>query len=97
MQTLRSSGNTWFASEARPFGLTSSKGYSEQWDFAGWKDLTKQDSDSRFQNPGLTCTVASNTPPTATPTAIPGTTPTPTPRPAPAPNRSGVFLPLVRR
>jgi Right handed beta helix region len=55
MRTLKLSGNTWYAPQAKPFTLTSSIGYRENFDFAGWKNLTKQDSDSQFSNPGLTC------------------------------------------
>jgi hypothetical protein len=55
MKTLKSSGNTWYGADATPFHLTSSKGYAEEFDFSGWKTLTKQDGDSQFTNAGLTC------------------------------------------
>jgi hypothetical protein len=54
--TLRSSGNTWYASLARPFGwVDTAKGYGENYDYATWKMLTKQDADSSFTNTNLSC------------------------------------------
>jgi parallel beta-helix repeat protein len=55
--TLRSSGNTWYSPLAKPFGwVDTAKGYyDEPYTFTTWKTLTKQDADSSFSNPNLTC------------------------------------------
>lgn len=56
VRTLRSSGNTWYSPLAKPFGwVDTAKGYGENYDFATWKTLTKQDANSSFSNPNLTC------------------------------------------
>jgi parallel beta-helix repeat protein len=56
VRTLRSSGNTWYSPLPQPFSwVDTSKGYSENYDFSTWRTLTKQDADSRYSNPGLTC------------------------------------------
>jgi hypothetical protein len=55
MATLRSSGNTWFSPGATPFWLTSDIGYTNEFDFAGWKALTGQDADSSFTPGDTSC------------------------------------------
>jgi Right handed beta helix region len=56
VRTMRSSGNTWYSPLPKPFGwVDTAKGYGEFYNFAAWKTLTKQDADSRFSNPNLTC------------------------------------------
>jgi Right handed beta helix region len=56
VRTLRSSGNTWYSPLPKPFGwVDTAKGYGENYDFATWKTLTKQDGNSGFSNPNLTC------------------------------------------
>jgi Right handed beta helix region len=56
VSTLRSSGNTWYSPLPKPFGWVDiAKGYGENYDFATWKTLTKQDVNSLYSNPNLTC------------------------------------------
>jgi Right handed beta helix region len=56
VRTLRSSGNTYYSPLAKPFGwVDTAKGYAEDYDFATWKTLTKQDGGSSFSNPNFTC------------------------------------------
>jgi Ricin-type beta-trefoil lectin domain-like/Right handed beta helix region len=56
VSTLRSSGNTWYSPLPQPFGwVDTAKGYGENYDFATWKTLTKQDGNSSFSNPSLVC------------------------------------------
>jgi hypothetical protein len=56
VKTLGSSSNIWYSPLLKPFGwIDLRKGYGEFWSFNGWRTLTKQDLDSSFSNPGLSC------------------------------------------
>ena len=54
--SFKSTGNTWYASVAKPFSIASKQlGYAEDRDLAGWRTVTGQDADSSFSDPKLSC------------------------------------------
>jgi Right handed beta helix region len=54
--TYRASGNTWFATETKPFRFAApGESYGSRRDWDAYRTLTGQDADSSFRDPGLTC------------------------------------------
>lgn len=51
MNGLKSNGNTWVSLDSKPFNFKSpATATAIEYDFAGWKSLTKQDANSKFLN-----------------------------------------------
>jgi Right handed beta helix region len=54
--TYKARGNTWFATEAKPFRFTApGESYGQRRDWDAYRTLTGQDVDSSFRDPKLTC------------------------------------------